>query len=498
MGVDIRVDGVPEWNASDITVGEDSTPLDPSDNFGGVGAVSFAVPFSADAKSLLNKTAAVTDSARGTTQGVVKALTGDRANVKADALTRLSALVCDRTADPHVGTLESLLLYYFGLCSVTDGIVIDETVGAVEVVAPGWYGNVWEYVKKLTAAYQFEVSVVGADIVVRPPRTVTANRIRESSFSWALDDSQLSQTVEAWYYPVAEITDALVVGNELNPVSNLDAGEVHEFTIDLDASLSSVVQPVCADTVAYDSADASVYAVLDQYDVPVAAAEWEAWGGRVLVEIGPDTRSLLVTVVGSQNLARAPYRLVGIAPNGSEYSSLRVIGTGVSLGRKKYILPACTDERATEEVGAEIDNDFLTSWGHAHLVMLHTARRHGSVSRRISGSAWHVLPDAAFEGQAYGNVAGARIFDDYAVYRVRAASLSASGVSYEAEVDTTFADTNAVNAGFTIAEWNELWSGRPISEYNLRPLTPIGAGGVDPVEEGYGSGVYGGLPTYGG
>jgi hypothetical protein len=272
MGVDILLGGEPEWNASDVTVSEDSTPLDPSDSFGGVGAVSFTIPASTGSKELLNETVGLVDGVHGSAAGVVKALAGGRHSVRVDALTRDSALVADRTADPHVGTLESLLLYYFGLCGITTGIVIDETIGAVEVVAPGWYGNVREQIKKLGAAYQFETVPVGDDIVVRPPRGVTLTRTRESDFSWSLDESRLAQTVEAWYYRPTVLTDALVVGRDISPVSNLDAGEVHEFDVQLSASLSSVVQPVPADSVSYDAADASEYSILDQYDNPVSAA----------------------------------------------------------------------------------------------------------------------------------------------------------------------------------------------------------------------------------
>jgi hypothetical protein len=497
MGVDIRVDYVPVWNASETTVSEDSTPLYAGDSFGGVGAISFTIPEDTGSKSLLDKTVDLNDGARGVTQGVVKAVAGQNGQVKVEALTRLSALVGDRTALPHVGAVESALLYYFGLCDVTEGIVIDETIGAIEVTLPGWYDNVWKRVEHLGVAYQFEIATVGTDIVVRAPRLVTADRVRESSFSWSLDGSRLAQTVEAWYYPVAEITDALVVGVEQSAVSNIDAGEVLEFDIRLDASLSSVEQPVVADTVSYAEASASVYSVLDQFDEPVTAAAWTAGGGRVVVEIGEDTRTLRVTVIGPHYPARAPFRLVALGTNAVEYSTLRVIGTGVSLGREKYTLPACTDERATDIVGAEEDNEFLSSWGHAHLALLGTAGRHGSPSRRIAGSAWHVLSSSDFDGQAYGNVAGARVFDDYSVFRIRSASITPGSVSYEAEADVTFADVNAVNDGYTIAQWNEMWAGRPISECNSRPLTPISEV-VEPPGGGYGSGVYGGPPTYGG
>lgn len=482
MGVDIRVGGVPDWDASDVTVDEESTPLDPSDSSGRVGAIGFTVPAGSGSKSLMRKTVDVADSVRGATQGVVAALGGDRANVRVQAHSRMVALVARRTADPHVGTLESCLLYYFGLCGVTDGIVIDESIADVPVVAPGWFGSVWEMVaKKFCPAYNVEVSLVDGEIVVRAPGTITANRVRESDFAWSIDESQLAQTVEAWYYPCAEITDALVIGNEMSPVSNLAAGEVHEFDIDISASLSSVVQPVAVDAVSFDTTDASVYSVLDQFDRPVDADYWRRNGGYVTVEISDDTRKLHVTVVGCQERSLEPYRLTGFAADGSEFSTLRVLGTGVSMSRAKYTMPAAIG--AAVEVGAEVDNDFFGSWGHAHLSLLRTAGRHGTPVQRISGVA-------GFSGQ-YGNVAGARVFEDLNVYRIRPATIRSSSVAYTAESDVTFADTNTVNEGHTIADWNALWAGRPISEFNLRPLTPL-SGEVTPPT----GGLYPGAATF--
>ena len=230
--------------------------------------------------------------------------------------------------------------------------------------------------------------------------------------------------------------------------------------------------------------------MLDQYDNPVDADYWRENGGYVSVEIGEDTRSLTITVVGCQERSLAPYRLIGFAADGSEYSTLRIVGTGVTVTRAKYVLPAATD--AVPEVGAEVDNEFLTSWGHAHLALLSTAGRFGSPVQRIS-----VATRADFGAQTYGNVAGARVFEDLNVYRIRPATITPAGVTYEAEPDVIFDDITAVNDGHTIAEWNALWEGRPISEFNLRPLTPL-EGEVTPPEGGYGSGVYGGSPVYGG
>jgi hypothetical protein len=495
MGWLVDIGGERVWDANVIQVVQDSTPLDPSDTFGGSGTVALDMEATPSAKALTGKSVELAHSRRGTLHAVAKAPSGDRRHVTVEAFGLAASFVCKRTALPHVGTLETLLQYWASLCGVTSGLVVDAAIADTSIIAPGWYGNVWEQMKDLGAAYDFEISPVGDEVVARPPRGFTATRFDEARFTWSLDESRIARTIEAWYYPVAEIADALVVGNAQNiPESNIEAGELIEFDVRVDASLSSVVQPVPVASVAYGERSASVYSILDQFDEPVSPEAWTAGGGSVTVTINQDTRSVHVRVVGSQNRMLAPYRMVGVAISGSEYSTLRVIGTGVSLDRRKYTLPVNEQATNAEEVGAEIDNYYLTSWGHAHLRMGATARRHGRVQQRIAGSADIILTPA---GQEFGNIPGARMFEDYDVYRVRTATYGPIDVDYEAEADLTFEDVDAIVSGHTVEEWDALWAGRPVLEFDLRPLTPI-PGEVTPPTGGYGSGVYGGPPVYGG
>lgn len=490
MGVHVKIDGVAAWDVADLLTVQDAVGVDPSDTFGGTGTVNFAIPTSVEAKSIIGKSFELVDGDRGSVHGVVAGVSGDRAVARVQAHSRLVALVSERTAAPHVGTLETYLTYLFGLCGITTGIVIDGTIADHDVVAVGFRANVWLQVKKFCAAYGVEVALVDGDVTVRPVRTVRAPRLLETDgYRWAIDQSSLAETVEAWFYPVTAVTDALVVSaRDMNPVANLAAGEVQEVRLSLPFSLSSVDQPAPADSVAYGYGASSTYAVLDHLDQPVSAAEWTAGGGRVSVEITEDTRGLRVTVVGSQDRIRAPYRLVGVSNIGVEYSSLRVVGSGVRFDRQKYSIGACLDGRATVEVGAEVDNEYLTSWGHAHLVLLGALRRHGGGQRTVTGAA-------AMPGD-YGTLAGARLFDDFDEYRVRSVTVTPSGVDFTAEADTTVGDIDAVWGGHTLGEWDAQWAGGPLGDLDLRPLTPL-SGDVVP-SEGYGSGVYGGPPVYGG
>lgn len=499
MGVTVKIGGRADWDASGVTVVEDALPLDPGDSHGGVGSLSVTVPYTDRSKGIIREPVVVT-SPRGTTSGVVTAVGSASSDgrmparggdVQVAVLTRLAPLVTERMAAPHVGTLESLVRYYLGLCDVTEGVVVDESLAAIPVAVPGWSGNVWQQLKKLTAAYRFDIDIVGTDIVARPPRSNVFAREDESGFSWSVDESRMYQKVAAWFYRCAPITDHLVVGNHnVEKIVGLDAGEVHEFDVKLEASLSSVVQPVCVDSVSY-GATGSVYSVLDANDRPVSAEMWRRNGGYVKVEINEDTTSVHVTVVGCQERGRAPYKLVAVAANKSEYSTLRIVGSGVSMKRERYEMPAAID--AAPELGSEDDNPFLGSWGHAHLALLGTAGRFGTRSQRISGRAWPEEP-----GQVFGNVAGARVFEDFNVYRIRTATISPTQVAYQAEPDATIDDVDALIVGRTFDEIDAVWAGPTFDDLDLRPLLPIPEIPVEVPVSGYGSGVYGGPPTYGG
>lgn len=485
MGAVVKIGGVTKWDAFGVNVLHDITPLDPSDTFGGIGRVEFTIDAEGDAKALLGKGFELVDAVRGSVSGTVVALRGDHAKVIVQANPRMVALVADRTAAPHVGTLETYLTYLFGLCGIDTGIDIDPAVADYDVVAIGFRDDVWGQLKKFCAAYQVEIALVGGNVTVRPPRQVRVTTRDRSGFAWALDQSRLAKTVEAWFYPVQAVTDALVLGvGDIHPVANIAAGEVHEFDISLPFSLSSVDQPVASSSVAYDDAASSTYSVLDAFDEPVPPSKWAAGGGRVTVRIADDTRGLRVTVVGSNETVGAPYRLTGVTNMGVEYSTLRVVGSGVAFGREKYSLSACDDSRATIEVGAEVDNQYLTSWGHAHLALLPAVRRHGGGLKTITGSS-------PISGE-FGTIAGARLRDDFDEYRIRSITTSppADAHAWIAESDTTVADVDAVWAGHTIGEWDDRWAGRPLVEFDLRPLTPLEGDPVIP------TGLFPGLDTF--
>lgn len=462
MGVHVKIDGVAEWDVAGLRVVEDATPVDPSDTFGGAGEFSFTIPANVDAKLLVGLPVEVIDTVQGSTRGVIAAVGLEAGVVTASCTTRLVPLVADRNAAPHLGTIESCLTYYFGLCDVTAGIVFDPAIADIEVVALGWSGNVWRQVKQFCLAHQVEVAVVGTDIVVRPLRTERAIRTAEAAFQWGMDGTRLAKTVESWFYPCAVVTDAQLVGRQHDYGTQfLDAGEVVTYTRKLDYSLSSVDQPVALDSVAYSSSTASVYSVVDQWGQPVEASYWDDQGGSVAVEIGDDSRSITITITACLDIARAPYRLVGVRTKDGEeldYPTLRIVGSGIAFQRKLYSMHACTDGSATVEVGCEIDNDFITSFSQAHSLLIWAAVKYGTPTVRITGQA------------ELGAGAGARLLDDFAEYRLRSVTRSPSGqASYEADPDTIIDDVTEIWGERTIDEFSAAHT--TIQAFDVRPLT---------------------------
>lgn len=531
MGADIRIAGVPYWNASAYTVTEDATPLDPNDLNGGVGQITFAIPERATAKRLRNRVVNLSHETRGVTSGTTVALSGNGIAVTVTANTPLNRLNVTRQAQPYVGTMGGALRYYFGLCGITSDYSIDPSIDPIPVKLLGWKANVWDQVKKLCAAKRIEVPFASDVIVVRRPRTITAYSERDSQLSWSVDETQLAASVTGTYY----VTSASGTANwlayppggwnvDVQEIS-IDAGDTQEFTFDINASLSSVQQPVCVSSVAQGYGSSSVYTVASGVDgLLIQPAQWAALGGKVSVVIGEDTRSLIVTVIAPTEPKYSPYRLVMPSGTSDGYSSLRIVGQGVFFDKRTLTLPACTrPDAVTEDSGADIDLEFLNTdeeafWGvmraaqhvagprqkiqvtsnginrrgkknsYVYSTVGDFIEEYGSHGETISNfkalwagktvgdfsTAWRTRTKDDFANQAFGNVAGARVENNGCWYRIRNATITPGSIQYTAESDTTVGDVKRAWAGKTVGDLKEFWAGSFVGDFDLAP-TSVGS-----------------------
>lgn len=520
-GAQITINGGSKWSLADYSVVEDSTPIDPSDTSGGFGQVSVSLPETAELAGYMDKSIVLTDGALGETTGVVRQLSGNGLAAQLVANSRLSLLAVERTIAPFSGTLTAYLTYLLGLCGITANLVIDSSFDAVNVKVPGGRENVHDRIRSLGSAYGFEISLVSNNVVVRPPRGRVAVNYRNASIDWSLDRSELARSVVGYYYNTTSGTDIAYPPQGAifdADVFQVDAGETKTYEIALDASLSSVEQPIAVNSVALTDISTSVYTVSSMATTegePMSAVLWTSTNGSVKAEIGEDTKTLIITIRGADVPELGPFRIAMPDLAGDFVSSLRIRGTGVFWKKESFTISnGESADVAPDEIGVEVDSPFMETFDQLYHRLLKTAERYSNDSQIIrvetgginrlgeTGSAryatigdmnaafpgatigsifpqtgptiadWNAkalsLVSGDFANQAFGNVAGARVVYNNCYYRIRSATINPLGVTYTAERDNTIGDV--YHYGETIGQWNARHAGKTIRDVNIAPL----------------------------
>jgi hypothetical protein len=532
MAVDVTIDGFLKQKASSYSVTEDSTPIDPSDNSGGAGQFTFAIPEEVNSKALRNKIVSLADGTRGEVIGTSRGVSGDGVTATFTSDAALAALVSIRTATPYIGSLQGAVTYYLGLVGITTNIVFtDASFGTTAVVFSGWNAVVWDQMKKLTAAYRFEISQIAEQVVVRPLRQRVADTSRNISSAWTLDQSNLAQTVEIYYYnntyqtaglayPLGGWNDKVAVnsGFAAGTTTSFDVALIPDSVTSHGASILTIQQPTCVAWVDSTYSASSVYSVTGNDGLIIPPAEWAAGGGKVTVAIKADTQTLTVTVVASADTKYAPYSLAMPSGPSDSYSSLRLVGAGVFYNKRLLTFSTGANANiAPTAVGVTIDDEFIDSYSDAVAAVVPAISRYATARQTLSvtargvnragdngsfayptiadvntqfagltlaqvntlqtgktlsqfDAAEYALVRSNFVNQAFGNIGGARALDGGQLYRIRTATIAADTIQYGAEADVTAADMNAQYSGLTLGQVNALFIGEAIGGFNVRPL----------------------------
>jgi len=518
-------------NVAGYSVQEDVTPLDISDSSGGIGSASVTLTEPANAMFLHRRPMILIDSAQGTTAGTAANPSSDGHTLTLPAQSRLGALSVTRIAQPFVGTLAAAFTYYLGLVGLTSGISIDTSLSSINVVLPGWSDVVWTKMRDLCSAYQVEIALVSNNVVIRPIRQRVAKNRRDASVSWALNDSHIGQSFEFFYYQSKKISNTLIypLGGWVDgtQIINVDAGATQDLDVllhpnsgdeGLGASLTSVVQPVCVMSVGMYDSNASVYTVTDQTGAVVDPVAWVAGGGSVAVSILPDTQSIHIVATGA-NVPNGPFNIAMPYGDNQNYSSLRILGSGVSYNKvKETFSTGLGPDLAPEATSTTIDTEFLSDWGHAFASALWTLNTAQGPTQSITvqskginrvsdnGSyAYPLLSDweahfaamtinavdtqhagmtlnqveeeeyawvsNTFANQAFGNIAGARVKHEDAWYRIQTATITPTDISYTADWDTTLSDWEDAHSGLTINQVDSRAAQLTLNNLAVAPLS---------------------------
>ncbi len=532
-----RVDiGGKVYETSDWTVQEDATPLAAGDSSGSTGSIEITFPF-LDADNhpasifgpgwFIDKDVRLADSRKGFTLGTVEAVRrGDQAGTYVlSCTTRLFDLnVYGVQAQPFVGTLRDAFIYYLSLADISLDFYVDDFIGTRPVVFRGWNGELWFHLKEMAAALDCDISLVSGIILLRPIRARIATRGRDIDRSHEIGGGTLARGVEVYRYNTQPISDKLVYPpggwKPETQVLNVNAGEEAEYVLQLSASVSSIKNPTMLTSVAPGFESASVFTVVANDGLPVPPSLWQQNGGRVDISIEPDTTSLRVKLVGPTGVpttsgTEATNFALALASDttGNRYSTLRIVGTGVSFEKeKRYIRTTVPADKTSTEVGVTIDNVFINTIDDVYRAGTRAAKRFSGYFPSLSGTVtainrrgdsgaadyptygevrdvlneelaapsyaqvqtyirdvigsvtyeddrqyWFSFVRDSSVNQVFGNVQGCRIFDKKSRrwYRIRSGTLTPPNIQqFQADDDHIFSDVEEYFAlkGYTYAQ----------------------------------------------
>lgn len=483
---------------------------------------------------LIGKSIRLDDTRKGFTLGTVNSVQKNvgSALIQVSALSRLGDLnVYNVQAQPFVGTLADAFEAYLALANVTTDFFVDPSVATTPVVFPGWNGELWYNLKQLAAAVDCDVSLVSGIILLRPIRARVATRGRDIQRNFNVGGGTLAQFIEVYQYNNRPITNELVYppGGWSEDVTtiNVNSGETVEEVLQLSASVSSVTQPVMQTFVSREHNSSSVFTVVGDDGLPIQPAAWANNGGRLSVEINPDTRSLTVRITaptGLPNRDGEEIGVYGIALSSDDstgrYSTLRIVGSGVAFEKESVRIPTgVTPAETATEVGVTIDNPFLSTKDEVYRAGLRAVREYNGSAMSVSGSVvsvnqlgdtgelvltsysqvqsayagmsyasvqsansgksylqvqedFNTGTESLFENQVFGNVNGARIWDKTSArwYRIRTGTLTPSTIQIDAEDDLTHSDVQGYLAGESYVDVQARYNGFTYREVDLMGL----------------------------
>jgi len=522
MAVEVLLGGVVTSNVKNFSVQEDATPIDPANSSGGVGRISFGLNETANTVLALGATALV-DGTRGKTSGYVRSISFKNGDATISADSVLGLFNTERTVQPYVGTLGGAIQHYCDVVGITNDVVVEASVTGRSVIYPGWRGNAWVYMKQLLAKEQVEMALVFDRIYVRPLRLLTATLDRSLDFGGDIDNSTAARAIEIYYYNHTYGTqmELYPLTTEEPTIYSVDAAQTQVFTIQLNASVSSINQPVVQDFVNDESYAGSngVYAVTGNDNLPITAAQWTAQGGSLTVQVTDDPSIIEVTLVGASMPDYSPYRIAMSSGAGNDYNALHITGTAVTWDKQLVTIPTgAVDVTTSDAVGVTVDSPFISTRAEAYSLGLKTAQAYAGLSYTINGTAldinrsgdgaglvqatvadfndavapgttvaafnvtwagqdiadfnayWQGTVDGIFANQLFGNAPGARVLLPDANFRVVTVTTTEDSVQYTATLDTLVSDFNAAWSGQTVADFNVAMSGRSLRQFSTIPL----------------------------
>lgn len=481
---------------------EDVTSLEPSELSGGTGQLTFVGPATSvnnlngthpNSKLMINNTVTLSDDVAGSVQARVRQLSVSDYVLSANADTLQSRLNVERTAEPHGGSLANLLTaiqYYCGLVDIfpTIDAELETELAAIPVNFIGWTGNVWEYLKMLCAGFSLsETENIGLEmyinvdeLVFRKAKQLNANydKLVESQ-TVAISAVDAAEKVKIFNYNTSYKTNGIVrdisdtasaMGYQVENVSiadsmQVDAGETITKRFTINATLTSVNQPVCVSTISpfpY-TGETGQYVIVGNDNLPVSPSQWVALGGSLTVSLTENPNEIEITITAPPVPAIvhssgsgdgiAPYKIGVEAADGVDYPAMYITGTGVFFDKQEVELLTGVSNEFTSKIEAPvIDNPFIVNASHLSIRGIAAAQKICGPSIQLSESIANTLQ--------FGSTPGLMRSFESNDYRINSVQYS-QGAS----------EITAI-AGTSISRFNTKWYGKSFQDFMNTAFDP--------------------------
>jgi hypothetical protein len=528
MGFNLTNDGTPgsivDGTLFSYSYDEQATSINALSLDGGSGSVSFSAIGTLENKSgssyvnsllLINNDMTLTDDDRGSVKFKIKTANINNSDVvNGSGETRQRDLNAVRRADPYNGNLAAAMYYYAGLGGPYTGqpLYYDDglstTLAAVSVAFLGWEDNVWNKLKELCAVTYITVSgvkrnielyVTNNELHVRLANKTTLAFENISSESFSVDSNKNAQTIELnlyktehgadkVFYEITNIDGSLPKKERFKSTfaSNLQvsAGETVRQRYKINATLSSVKQPVLVDAITDKLPDAPYTGTTGQYVImaddglPVVPQQWLDAGGSLTVSLLDENGEALDAGEVEITLVGPPEDFTGrLDENGEEvqttsyavgiediYPAIWIVGTGIFYETEKIKIPTGASNYYTvEESLATIDNIFINS--------VDTAYRAGIKAAQVACGPDLTMTMTVSDLTDFGAAIGGMIADASNKFRVTSATYNPEGMNINASASVaTFSEFNTIWSTKTFSNFNTLRSGLKFNEFSIIPL----------------------------
>lgn len=463
----------------DMTV--EVSSLDPSSMTGSTGSINLSTGPKRHPEQLRNTQIVVTDDDAGSMLGRVSSVTWSESGANFALETMLNRLNVQVTVRPRLSSLEagmSAILSQIGMDC--DGLTTDLAY------FPGWRGTMLDYVKHFCSWFNYEIYtdwVYPNRVMFRPIRNFTFTPSLTAT-TGEVQDQNLAQNIEIVDYQYdfdhafdGQITEFTPSAVDDMQIITVNAGETASYDIKVNGWIATVTQPVVMDLVGPEvRTDAGAYCVAGADGLPITAAQWTGEGGSLTVSLTdePDVLHVevqapaanLLTGEGEDGDRYGPYSIAATTTEGQLYNSLHITGTGLLFDKVIRRMPTAVPmDVSSEEVGATIDNPWVSGISFAYRLGVRAAQSYSGPTYTRTFTTPEKLNIVV--------LAGSRIPGDEVMFRATSVTVSPTGTTLTATMDTTFEDFETKWAGETFADFNAVTDGMTFGNWSTVPLKRV-------------------------